>query len=147
MGYGDGHLHCFLGDMIHWSWSTIVPIFDRQNCTGMLQSGAHAPICAPVCSPAWLRHCSWQNGTWCRDGVKVLWCLVWSIFEGSIPTCAWLFSFQKLLLYFYWVVTVFFFFEHNRTLSGKEMMTGVQVVTTSQVQSIGCRWQAILSYP
>ena len=34
---------------------------------------------------------SWQNGTRCRDGVKVLWCcsyLVWLVFEDSIPTCA-----------------------------------------------------------
>ena len=34
---------------------------------------------------------SWQNGTRCRDGVKILWCrshLVWLVFEGSIPTCA-----------------------------------------------------------
>ena len=34
---------------------------------------------------------SWQNGTKCRDGVKLLWChshLVWLVFEGSIPTCA-----------------------------------------------------------
>ena len=33
---------------------------------------------------------SWQNGTRCRDGVKLLWChshLVWLVFEGSIPTC------------------------------------------------------------
>ena len=33
---------------------------------------------------------SWQNGTRCRDGVKVLWChshLVWLVFEASIPTC------------------------------------------------------------
>ena len=33
----------------------------------------------------------WQNGTRCRDGVKVLWChsdLVWLVFEASIPTCA-----------------------------------------------------------
>ena len=32
----------------------------------------------------------WQNGTSCRDGVKVLWChsnLVWLVFEASIPTC------------------------------------------------------------
>ena len=30
---------------------------------------------------------SWQNGTRCRDGVKLLWChshLVWLVFEGSI---------------------------------------------------------------
>ena len=33
---------------------------------------------------------SWQNGTRCKDGVKVLWChshLVWLVFEASIPTC------------------------------------------------------------
>ena len=33
----------------------------------------------------------WQNGTRCRDGVKVLWCrsrLVWLVFEDFIPTCA-----------------------------------------------------------
>ena len=33
----------------------------------------------------------WQNGTRCRDGVKVLWChshLVWLVFEASIHTCA-----------------------------------------------------------
>ena len=32
-----------------------------------------------------------QNGTRCRDGVKVLWCrshLACLVFEGSIPTCA-----------------------------------------------------------
>ena len=29
-----------------------------------------------------------QNGTRCRDGVNVLWCLVWLVFEDSIPTCA-----------------------------------------------------------
>ena len=36
------------------------------------------------------RHSS-QNGTRCRDGVKVLWCrsyLIWLVFKGSIPTCA-----------------------------------------------------------
>ena len=30
------------------------------------------------------------------------------------------------------------FFPHNRTSNGKEMVTGVQLVTTSQVQIIGC---------
>ena len=38
---------------------------------------------------------SWQNGTRCRDGVKLLWChshLVWLVFEG----CMRLFSFRKL---------------------------------------------------
>ena len=36
--------------------------------------------------------CKWrQNGTRCRDGVKVLWYhfhLVWLVFKGSVPTCA-----------------------------------------------------------
>ena len=33
----------------------------------------------------------WQNGTRCRDGVRVLWCcshLVWLVFEASISICA-----------------------------------------------------------
>ena len=39
-------------------------------------------------------------------------------------------------------------FEHNRTpISGKKTVTGVQVLAASQVQSIGCRWQAVLSSP
>ena len=37
----------------------------------------------------------------------------------------------------------FRFFEPNRTPSGKNMMTEVQVVIASKVQSIGCRWQVI----
>ena len=41
----------------------------------------------------------------------------------------------------------FFFFEHNPTQSGKKMVTGVQVITTSQVKSIGYRWQTISSCP
>ena len=41
----------------------------------------------------------------------------------------------------------FFFFEHNPTTSGKKTVAGVQVVTASKVQSIGCRWQAISSCP
>jgi len=44
----------------------------------------------------------------------------------------------------------FFFFlliEHNHTLSGKKTGTGEQVITTSRVQSIGCRWQPISSSP
>ena len=41
----------------------------------------------------------------------------------------------------------YFHFEHNRTPSGKKMVTGVQVVTGSQVQSIRCRWRGISSYP
>ena len=42
---------------------------------------------------------------------------------------------------------VLFFFEHNRTQSGKKMVTRVQVITASQVQSIGCRWQALFVLP
>ena len=41
----------------------------------------------------------------------------------------------------------FFLFEHSRTQSEKKSVTGVQVVTVSQVQNIECRWQAILSCP
>ena len=43
----------------------------------------------------------WQNGTRCRDGVKVLWChshLVQLVFEDSIPTCT-CFHFCDLLTY------------------------------------------------
>ena len=38
------------------------------------------------------------------------------------------------------------FFPHNHTPSGNKMVTGVQVITASQAQSI-CRWQAISSCP
>ena len=41
----------------------------------------------------------------------------------------------------------FFFFERHHTPSGKKLVTGVQVVTASQVQSIKCRWQDISSCP
>ena len=50
----------------------------------------------------------WQNGTRCRDGVKVLWChshLVWLVFEASIPTCTY-FPSENFL----WLVSVAFFF-------------------------------------
>ena len=43
----------------------------------------------------------WQNGTRCRDGVKVLRChshLVWLVFEVSIPSYMRLFSFRKLFV-------------------------------------------------
>ena len=36
-------------------------------------------------------------------------------------------------------------FENNCTPSGKKKLTGVHVVTVSQVQTICCRWQAISS--
>ena len=45
---------------------------------------------------------SWQNGTRCRDGVKLLWChshLVWLVFVGSIPTRACFHSFCDFSLY------------------------------------------------
>ena len=38
------------------------------------------------------------------------------------------------------VVVVVVFSEHNRTPSGKKTVTGVQVITASQVQNIECRW-------
>ena len=56
---------------------------------------------------------SWQNGTRCRDGVKVLWChshLVRLVFEASIPTCTCfhegkLFLTCFLLLFFIFVLS------------------------------------------
>ena len=39
---------------------------------------------------------------------------------------------------------VYLLFMPNCTPSGKKMVTGVQVVTASQVQIIGCRWQDVL---
>ena len=35
----------------------------------------------------------------------------------------------------------------NRTPSGKKSVTGVQVITASQAQSIGCRRQALFVLP
>ena len=59
----------------------------------------HAALYPPHCLPQPAYACkqhtqgiaSWQNGTRCRDGVKVMWChshLVWLVFEGPILTCA-----------------------------------------------------------
>ena len=42
------------------------------------------------------------------------------------------------------LLLLFLFFKHNHTPSGKKTVTGMQVVTTSQVQIIGCRSKAIL---
>ena len=45
---------------------------------------------------------NWQNGTRCRDDVKVLWfltLLVWLVFEGSILTCAYFHS-ENILVTF-----------------------------------------------
>jgi len=50
----------------------------------------------------------WQNGTRCRDGVKILWWhshLVWLVFEGSIPTCACLYLAKFIVIVF----VVFYF--------------------------------------
>ena len=43
-----------------------------------------------------------------------------------------------------WGFGVVFSFEHNHTPSRKKTVTGMQVVTTSQVQIMGCRSKAIL---
>ena len=47
---------------------------------------------------------SWQNGTRCRDGVKVLWChshLVWLIFDASIIKDIWNGVRQIIYIYIY----------------------------------------------
>ena len=44
-------------------------------------------------------------------------------------------------------VVVVVVYEHNCTTSRKKTVTGLQVVTASEVQSIRCRWQAISSCP
>ena len=68
---------------------------------------------------------SWQSGTRYRDDidVNVLWChsyLVWLVFEGSIPTCACLFSFRKLFC------DLFLFFVFR----GRYMICNVQKYRT-----------------
>ena len=53
---------------------------------------------------------SWQNGTRCRDGVKVLLChshLVRLVFEASIPTCA---CFHEGKLFLTCFLSLFFIF-------------------------------------
>ena len=55
---------------------------------------------------------SWQNGTRCRDGVKVSWFfthLVWLVFEGSVLTCAYFHS-ENILVTFIisYIVSLFF---------------------------------------
>ena len=50
-------------------------------------------------------------------------------------------NFITIIIYF----LLFLLFEHNHTPSGKKTVTGImQVVTTSQVQIIGCKSKAIL---
>ena len=43
--------------------------------------------------------------------------------------------------------TFFFSSITMHTQIGKKTVTGMQVITTSQVQSIGCRWQALFILP
>ena len=47
--------------------------------------------------------------------------------------------------FFFFFFFCFVFYKHNHTPNGKKMVTGMQVVTTSQVQIIGCRSKAIFS--
>ena len=62
----------------------------KSTCTTHPATPTTLPSTTLLCTQqAYL--CKWQqNGTRCRNGVKVLWCLyhlVWLVFEGSIPTC------------------------------------------------------------
>ena len=61
--------------------------------------------------------CTLENGTRCRDGVKLLWChshLVWLVFEGSIPTCACFHSENFFVTCSCWVFFVMFFRNGKR---------------------------------
>ena len=68
---------------------------------------------------------SWQNGTRCRDSMKVLWChfhLVSLVFKGSIPIHA-LFSSRKLFMtcsccFFFAVIVVLLLLEMAREKRG-----------------------------
>ena len=48
---------------------------------------------------------------------------------------------------FFFCFFCFFLASYNRTPSGKKMVTGVQVISASQVQSIGCRRQTLFVLP
>ena len=50
-------------------------------------------------------------------------------------------------IYNAYLLYVFYCYLYNHTPSGKETVTGVQVITASQVQSIRCRWQALFVLP
>ena len=52
---------------------------------------------------------------------------------------------QPKLDFFPFLSGILTFSKPNRTPSGKKTVTGVQRLTASQVQNIGCRWPAILS--
>ena len=57
---------------------------------------------------------SWQNGTRCRDGVKLLWCHSWLVFEGSIPTCACFHSEKLFVTCSCWVFFYVLFFGNGK---------------------------------
>ena len=66
--------------MVWLSWVTVVCMWFPCTVTTGASNYCH-----------FLHSTFWQNGTRCRDGVKLLWChfhLVWLVFESSIPTCA-----------------------------------------------------------
>ena len=65
---------------------------------------------------------------------------VFFVANGQLPQCQCSLCGRPLLSF-----SFSFFFEHNHTLSGKKTVTEIQVVTTFQVQIIGCRSKAILS--
>ena len=83
------------------------------------------------------RH-SWGNGTRCRDGVKVLWChsrLVWSVFEGSSPTCTCLSSVN------------FFVSFHTNITSGYDVMTHVSIADSVELETLpGGSWTILFTF-
>ena len=78
----------------HSNYITATHNITHPPCTSTCTPHPALPIPLPSTTLLWTqltntKH-SWQNGTRCRDGVKLLWChshLVWLVFEGSIPTC------------------------------------------------------------
>ena len=79
-----------------WTWLSFMCIkLEWAKLTTLFTMHNRLSVCGEFCSVH-----SWQNGTRCRDGVKVLWHhshLVWLVFEASIPTCT---CFQKTLFLF-----------------------------------------------
>jgi len=55
--------------------------------------------------------------------------------DGSLPS--------KIFLFFFFLLVCY----RKCTPSGKKTVTGVQVISASQVQSIWCRWQALFVLP
>jgi len=54
---------------------------------------------------------------------------------------------KPAIFIFFTYLFIYFLFELNHTPNGKKTVTGVQVITASEMQSIGCRWQVISSCP